>query len=121
MVQLRSVLKVADNSGVKYVRRIQVLRTIHRSGQLGDHLVCSVLKAIPESSLKKGDLVRGYLVRSVYGHSLGCGIRFSYQVNNVVLVNKKGDPLGTRVLCVLPIDLRRKGLNKILSLAPKLV
>lgn len=121
MVQLRTVLSVVDNSGVKAVRRIQVMNTRRRPGYRKDYLVASVVKALPDCTLKKGDLVRGYLVNSRYGHRRGTGLHLRYASNAMVLVNKKGEPLGTRVRIPLPTDLRSSGRNKRRSLAPHVV
>jgi ribosomal protein L14 len=115
MVQLRSKLTVLDNTGVKQARVIQVLRTRRRHGVIGDQVVAVVVKANSESPMKKGDVVRGYLATSIYGRQRATGIRVNFDVNGLILVNKKQEPLATRVRAPLPAELRRKGRGKRLS------
>lgn len=122
MVQLRSKLVVRDNSGVKRVRRIQVMgMKTSRSGKIGKFVVASVLKARPDSTFKKGDVVRGYLVTSKVGRTRPSGVVVRFAENGCVLVNKKREPVGTRVHAALPSDLRRQGRSKLLSIASHVV
>ena len=121
MVQLRTVLTVVDNSGVKLARRIQVMKTKKRPGTRADFVVASVLKALPDCSLKKGDLVRGYRVTTHRGCLRPTGLSVVFPSNGLVLITKKGEPLGTRVRVPRPTELRRHGRSKVLSLAPQLV
>jgi len=120
-VQLRTQLMVRDNSGAKVLRRIQVIGKRYRPGHVGDFVVASVMKASPECSMKKGDVVRGYLVTSVYGRSRPTGITIRFPVNGVVMVNKKREPIATRVRSPLPSDLRRQGRMKRLMLSPQVI
>jgi ribosomal protein L14 len=92
-----------------------------RAGHIGHFIVATVTKASPESPLKKGDRVRGYLVNSVYGRSRPSGLRVRFSTNGIVLVNKKREPLASRVLAALPQDLRRYGRTKRLSLSSHIV
>lgn len=117
MVQLRTSLHVLDNSGVKTARRIQVKGMKKRPGSIGKFVVASVTKAIPSSSFKKGDIVRGYLVTTVYGMTRNSGVHLRFPKNGLVLVNKKLDPIASRVMSPLPYDLRRFGRVKRLSMA----
>jgi len=112
MVQLRSRLMVADNSGVKMVRRIQVMGMKHRAGKIGRLVVASVMKANPTCTMKKGDLVRGYLVNSAFGLSRRSGFHQSFDSNSIILVNKKLEPMSNRVMVPLPKELRRLGRAK---------
>lgn len=121
MVQLRSKLVVRDNSGAKSIRRIQVMGTRYRHGHISDLVVASVLKASPESTMKKGDVVRGYVVTTVCGSSRPTGVKVRFPLNGVVMVNKKREPMATRVRAPLPSDLRRQGRTKRLMLAPQVV
>src|SRR4051812_20165897 len=118
MVQLRTRCVVRDNTGVKDIRRIQVrgMKT-SRSGKPGNRRVGAVQKARTGSSFKKGDVVRAYLVTSKYGRQRPSGIVLRFPENGCVLVDKKGDPVGSRVLAALPADLRRRGRSKILSIS----
>lgn len=117
MVQLRTSLSVLDNSGVKTARRIQVKGMKKRPGYIGNFVVASVTKARPSSSFKKGEIVRGYLVTSVYGRTRSSGIHIRFPKNGLVLVNKKNEPIASRVIAALPNDLRRIGRLKRLTLA----
>ena len=84
-------------------------------------MVAVVKKVNPDSSLKKGDLVRGYLVSTVRGHTRATGRRLRFPVNALVLVNKKQEPLGTRVRVPRPVDLRARGRSKLRTRAPQRV
>lgn len=121
MVQLRSSLTVLDNSGVKTARRIQVMGMKHRPGHIGKFIVASATKVAPNSAIKKGDIVRGYLVTSVYGRVRPNGVRLRFPSNGRVLVNKKLEPIATRITSALPLDLRKKGRRKRMSLASHIV
>lgn len=121
MVQLRSRLIVADNSGVKRVRRIQVMGMKYRPGRTGNLVVASVMKSTPECSMKKGDVVRGYLVNTVRGHYRRSGVVQRFSSNGVVLVNKKLEPLSSRVTVPMPKDLRRLGRSKRVTLGASTV
>lgn len=119
MVQLRTRLAVVDNSGVKRVRRIRVMGVPRRAGSVGRRVVASVMKAVPTCSRKKGDLVRGYLVATVRGASRPTGRVQRFDRNAVVLVNKKLEPLASRIRLARPKDLRRQGLSKLRSLSSR--
>jgi len=121
MVQLRTKLRVRDNSGAKVLRRIQVMKTRGRHGRVGDFVVASVKKASPDSPMKKGDVVRGYLVTTVHGRSRPTGVKVRFPRNGVVMVNKKREPRATRIRSPRPSDLRRAGRMKRLMLAPHVV
>lgn len=119
MVQLRSRLHVVDNSGVKLVRRIRVDQMIRRPGSMGRMVVASVMKSAPTCTMKKGDLVRGYIVQTVRGSTRSSGIVQRFDRNAVVLVNKKLEPRSNRIRVPLSKDLRRQGLRKLRSMAPR--
>ena len=121
MVQLRTSLTVLDNSGVKTARRIQVMGMQKRPGHIGKFIVASATKVASDSTIKKGDLVRGYLVTSVYGRVRPNGVRLRFPSNGRVLVNKKLEPIASRVTSALPVDLRKKGRRKRMSLASHVV
>jgi large subunit ribosomal protein L14 len=97
------------------------MRTRRRPGKLGDFFVASVIKSQPTCSMKKGDVVRAYFVTSVYGGIRPTGRRIRYPLNGAVMVNKKQEPLASRVMVPLPSDLRRHGRAKRLTLAPQVI
>jgi large subunit ribosomal protein L14 len=115
MVQLRTKRSVIDNSGVREVRCIQVKRSKASEGSVGNLIVASVTKVRPGSTWKRGDLVRGVrvIVKKEFHRKGGSWVRF--EGNVVVLLNKKGEPIATRVRGGLPMELRRIGYSKILS------
>jgi large subunit ribosomal protein L14 len=120
MISPGSVVNVIDNTGVRTVRVIQVYRT-SRFGKVGASLVGAVTKVRPDSEFKKGDVVRGRRVGTKVGVNRRSRVRVRFAENNIVLINKKGEPLGTRVLNVVPLDLRKRGQLKIISRAPAVV
>lgn len=122
MIQLRSMLNVADNTGARKVRCIQVLGgSKRRYGSVGDVIVCTVRDALPSSTIKIGDVVRAVIVRTrkEIGRSDGTYVRFDD--NACVILDPQGNPRGTRVLGPVARELREKNFLKILSLAPETV
>ena len=122
MIQMQTMLKVADNSGAKIVRCINVLGPSNRRiGEIGDIVVGSVRKRLPTSDIEKGQIVRGVIVRtrSVYRRPDGTSVRFDD--NAVVLINPQGEPLGTRVFGPVARELRDKKMMRIISLAPEVL
>ena len=119
MIQMQSVLKVADNSGARRVKCIKVLGgSKRRTAGIGDVIVVSVQEAAPKGKVKKGDVLKAVIVRSAYGvrRADGSVIRFDY--NAVVLLNNQLQPLGTRVSGPVTRELReREQFMKIISLA----
>jgi len=122
MIQMQTLLRVADNSGAKQVRCINVLGPSHRRrGEIGDIVVGSVRKRLPTSEMEKGQIVKGVIVRtrSPYRRKDGSYIRFDD--NAIVLINELGEPVGTRVFGPVTRELREKKLLRILSLAPEVL
>jgi len=122
MIQMQSMLKVADNSGAKMVRCINVLGPSNRRvGEIGDIVVGSVRKRLPTSDIDKGQLVRGVIVRtrSSYRRKDGTWVRFDD--NAIVLIDEQGEPVGTRVFGPVARELRDKRMMRIISLAPEVV
>lgn len=122
MIQLRSMLEVADNSGAKRVQCVKVLGGSHRRyARLGDVVVVSVKEALPESNIKKGSVTKAVVVRtkSVARRPDGSYIRFDQ--NAVVLINPQGEPVGTRIFGPVARELRWKEYMKIISLAPEVL
>ena len=122
MVQERSILKVADNSGAKIVRCFRILGgTRRRYARVGDVLIASVQTAEPRKTIKKKDIVRALLVRSrdVISRRDGSYVRFDE--NAVVIVNAKNEPVATRVFGPLPKELKTRGFDQIMTMAEEIV
>jgi len=121
MIQPRSILKVADNSGAKTVRCFKVLGgTRRRWAQLGDIIVCSVREAEPRKMVKKGDVVRGVIIRQRRPYRRADGSYVRFDDNAVVLVDGK-EPKGGRLFGPVARELRDRGFTTIVSLAPEVV
>ena len=121
MIQLRSMLKVADNSGAKIIQCINVLGgTRKRYAQLGDIIVAAVKKAEPRKLVKKHEKVKAVIIRQrkEYRRKDGTSIRFSD--NAVVMVEGK-EPRGGRIFGPIPRELKERGFDKIISLAEEVV
>ena len=122
MIQMQTVLDVADNSGAKKVGCIKILGgTRRRYATLGDVVVVSVKDAIPNSKIRKGEVVKAVIVRTKkeVGRSDGSFIKFDD--NSAVLINPQGDPIGTRIFGPVARELRAKKFMKIVSLAPEVL
>jgi large subunit ribosomal protein L14 len=122
MIQMQTILDVADNSGAKKVGCIKILGgTRRRYASLGDVIVVSVKDAIPNSKIRKGDVVRAVIVRTrkEVGRQDGSFIKFDD--NSAVLINPQGDPIGTRIFGPVARELRAKRFMKIVSLAPEVL
>lgn len=121
MIQPRSILKVADNTGAKTVRCFKVLGgTRRRWAQLGDVIVCSVREAEPRKMVKKGDVVRAVIIRQRKPHRRADGSYVRFDDNAVVLVEGT-EPKGGRIFGPVARELRDKGFATIISLAPEVV
>jgi large subunit ribosomal protein L14 len=122
MIQMQTILDVADNSGAKKVGCIKILGgTRRRYASLGDVIVVSVKDAIPNSKIRKGEVVKAVIVRTKkeVGRSDGSFIKFDD--NSAVLINPQGDPIGTRIFGPVARELRAKKFMKIVSLAPEVL
>jgi large subunit ribosomal protein L14 len=116
------MLDVADNTGAKLVKCFKVLGgSGRRYASLGDVVVGSVKKAIPGSNVKQGEVVRGVVVRTRASVRRLDGSYVRFDRNAVVLVDKEGNPRGTRIFGAIPRELRRKQYMKIISLAAEVV
>lgn len=122
MIQLRSWLDVADNSGAKLCHTIKVIgRGNKDTAEIGDIVVASVRKAIPSSPVKPGTVVRGVVVRTRFPHRRSDGTYVRFDSNAIVLINDDKSPRGTRVFGAVARELRRKGFTKIVNLASEVV
>lgn len=122
MIQPQSWLKVADNSGAKEVMCITVLGNRKRdAAQLGDTIVASVKDAMPRGTVKKKDVVRAVIVRQRNPYQREDGSTIAFDENAVVIINEDGQPVGTRVSGPIAREVRGRGFQKIISLAPEVL
>ncbi len=122
MIQLRSMLEVADNSGAKRVQCVKVLGGSHRKyARLGDVVVVSVKEALPDSNVKKGSVTKAVVVRTRKEARRTDGSYIRFDQNAVVLINAQGEPVGTRIFGPVARELRWKEYMKIISLAPEVL
>jgi large subunit ribosomal protein L14 len=123
MIQQESRLKVADNTGAKELLAIRVLGgSGRRYAGLGDIIVATVKDAIPGGNVKKGEVVKAVIVRTVKETRRGDGSYIKFDENAAVLIkNKEGDPRGTRIFGPVGRELRDKRFMKIISLAPEVI
>ena len=122
MIQMQTVLDVADNSGAKKVGCIKILGGTRRKyARVGDVIVVSVKDAVPNSKIRKGEVVRAVVVRTTkeVGRPDGSYIRFDD--NSAVLINPQGEPVGTRIFGPVARELRARRFMKIVSLSPEVV
>lgn len=122
MIQVQTRLKVADNTGAKELMCIKVLGgSKRRYASIGDIIVCSVKAAAPGGMVKKGDVVKCVVVRTRKGVKRADGTYIRFDENAAVIINKDGNPRGTRVFGPVARELRDKGYMKIVSLAPEVI
>ncbi len=122
MIQARSLLKVADNSGAQIVRCIQIKPgSYRRYGQIGDLIIASVQVAKPRKAVKKKDVVKAVIIRQRRNFKRKNGTYIKFDENAVVIVNDKLEPVGTRILGPVPREIKERGYNKIIELGPELV
>ena len=122
MIQEESYLKVADNTGAKEIKTIRVLGGSKRKfGNIGDVIVASVRKAAPGGQVKKGDVVKAVIVRTVRGVRRADGSYVRFDENAAVLIKDDNTPRGTRIFGPVARELRDKDYMKILSLAPEVL
>ena len=122
MIQLRTRLRVADNSGAKKIRCIRVLGGHDRRyAGVGDLIVVSVKSAIPGAAIKKGEISRAVIVRTKKETQRKDGTFIRFDENAAVLLNAQGEPRGTRIFGPVARELREKQYMKIVSLAPEVL
>jgi large subunit ribosomal protein L14 len=122
MIQVESNLDVADNSGA---RRVQCIKVLGGSGRrfasVGDVIVVTVKDAIPRGRVKKGEVLQAVVVRTAKDVRRQDGSTIRFDRNAAVLINKQGEPIGTRIFGPVTRELRGKGYMKIVSLAPEVL
>ena len=122
MIQMQTMLDVADNSGARKLCCIKVLGGSKRKyAGIGDVIVCSVKEAMPNSKVKKGDVVRAVIVRTAKEVTRRDGSYIRFDKNSAVVVNAAGEPIGTRIFGPVTRELRTGNFMKIISLAPEVL
>lgn len=122
MIQAQTILHVADNSGAKEVMCIKVLGgSKRRYARIGDLIVVSIKKAAPRGAVKRKSIERAVVVRMNKNMTRKDGSCIKFDQNAVVIVNKDGQPKGTRVFGPVARELRERGYQKIISLAPEVL
>ena len=122
MIQTETKLRVADNSGAKVVSCIKVLGgSRRRYATVGDVIVVSVKEAVPNSRVKKGDVVRAVVVRTAKEISRPDGSYIKFDENSAVIITDQREPVGTRIFGPVARELRAKNFMKIISLAPEVL
>ena len=122
MIQMRSILEVADNSGAKRVQCIKVLGgSRRRYAELGDVIVVSIKEALPGTKVKKGEVAQAVVVRTKHQVSRADGSYIRFDENSAVLINAQLEPIGTRIFGPVTRELRARRFMKIVSLAPEVL
>ncbi len=122
MIQMQSRLKVADNSGAREIMCINVLGgTRRRYAYIGDTVVASVKKAIPNAATRKGDVVRAVIIRTAHPYRRPDGSYIRFDENAAVILSEKNNPKGTRIFGPVARELRDMQFTKIISLAPEVL
>jgi large subunit ribosomal protein L14 len=122
MIQMQTNLDVADNSGARRVMCIKVLGGAKRRyASVGDRIVVSVKEASPRGRVKKGDVLQAIVVRTSQAIKRKDGSVIRFDKNAAVIVNKQGEPIGTRIFGPVPRELRAKNHMKVISLAPEVL
>ena len=122
MIQMRTVLEVADNSGAKRVQCIKVLGgSRRRYAAVGDVIVVSIKEVSPGAKVKKGEVAQAVVVRTRHMMSRADGSYIRFDENSAVLINKEREPIGTRIFGPVARELRAKKFMKIISLAPEVL
>ena len=121
MIQMQSILDVADNSGAKSLLAVTILGQGRKIARVGDILTAAVEEAIPGGAVKKGQVVRCVVVRTVAKIRRADGSYLRFDRNAAVLIDKDKNPIGTRIFGPVARELREKDFMKIISLAPEVL
>jgi large subunit ribosomal protein L14 len=121
MIQMQTKLEVADNSGAKSVMAITVLGQRRRVARVGDIVSAAVQEALPNGSVKKGEVVRAVIVRTAYRIRRPDGSSLKFDRNSAVIIDENKNPIGTRIFGPVARELRDKDFMKIISLAPEVL
>lgn len=121
MIQMESKIEVADNTGARVAKMIGVIGKRTRSARIGDVITAHIREAIPTASIKKGAVVKAVVVRTAYPIRRRDGSILRFDGNAVVIIDKDGNPRGTRIFGPVARELREKNFMKIVSLAPEVL
>jgi len=122
MIQMQTLLSVADNSGAKKLMCIKVLGgTRRRYAKVGDVIIVSIKEAVPGAKVKKGDVAKAVVVRTAKEVARPDGSYIRFDENSAVLINNQFEPIGTRIFGPVARELRAKKFMKIISLAPEVL
>jgi len=122
MIQVQTELNVADNTGARIVECIKVLGgSKRRYASIGDNIVVSIKEAIPNGKVKKGSVYKAVIVRTKKSIHRNDGSKVKFDDNAAVIIDDKGEPIGTRIFGPVTRELRAKGQTKIISLAPEVL
>jgi len=121
MIQSQTILNVADNTGAKKIMCIKVVGGAGKYAQISDIIIASVKEVIPRSLVKKKEIVQAVIVRQKKEFRRKDGTYIRFGENAVVIINKDGTIRGTRIFGPIPVELKEKGYNKIISLAKETV
>lgn len=121
MIQMETKLEIADNTGARQAKMIGVLGTRSKSARVGDVITAHVRESIPTASIKKGSVVKAVIVRTAYPVRRADGSVLRFDSNACVIIDKDGNPRGTRIFGPVARELREKNFMKIVSLAPEVL
>ena len=122
MIIMRTILDVADNTGAKKASMIGVIgRSGKRTATIGDIITCNIKESTPTAEVIKGEVVKGVIVRTAYPILRKDGTVLKFDHNALVIIDKDGNPRGTRVFGPIARELRKKNFMKIVSLAPEVI
>jgi large subunit ribosomal protein L14 len=122
MIQMQSRLRVADNTGAREVMCVKVLGgSQRRYASVGDIIVVSIKEALPTAKVKKGDVAKAVIVRTIHKVRRPDGSYIRFDDNSAVLINNNKEPIGTRIFGPVARELRAKSFTKIVSLAPEVL
>nr|YP_009440631.1 ribosomal protein L14 [Lessertia frutescens]ATG87697.1 ribosomal protein L14 [Lessertia frutescens] len=122
MIQPQTYLNVADNSGARELMCIRIIGASNRRyAYIGDIVVAVIKKAVPNTSLERSEVIRAVIVRTCKELKRSNGMIIKYDDNAAVVIDKEGNPKGTRIFCAIPRELRKLNFTKIVSLAPEVL
>jgi large subunit ribosomal protein L14 len=122
MIQTQTLLNVADNSGARKIMCVRVLGgTRKRYAKIGDVIVVSIKEALPQSKVKKGDVMKAVIVRTQNSYKRSDDTWVRFDENAAVILANSGEPIGTRIFGPVARELRNQGFMKIISLAPEVL
>lgn len=120
MIQLNTLLTITDNSGVKQIRNIKILDK-NKKISIGNKIIASAKKVLPNKKIKSGDLVKALIIRQKKSFLRKDGLCLSFKFNSAIILSEKGIPIGSRIFGSVPREIRSKKYMKIVSLAQGII